>query len=99
MPQETKDARLMARVSQRQKDLFQRAADYQGRTLTEFLLDAALEKAEKVIKNYEVIEMTEEDQRTFFEALRFPAEPTPALEDALKLHQELIGDPHSLAKS
>lgn len=90
MSQIVKDARLMARLSQKQKDLFQQAANYQGRTLTEFLLDAAQEKAERVIEQHEVIRLSEEDQKIFFAALLNPPPPNEALKKAFQLHKELI---------
>lgn len=88
----TKTDRIEARVSPRTKEILVKAAAIQGRTLSDFVVDALLEKAERVIEAHEVIVLTEEDRRVFFEALRNPPPPNAALRKAHQAHRELVGD-------
>jgi hypothetical protein len=46
----TRDERLEARISRDQKALFQRAAELQGRTLTDFVIAGVHEAAVRVIE-------------------------------------------------
>ena len=49
-----KAERLEARLSRQQKELIQHAADLAGRSLTDFILSASQEAANKVIREHEV---------------------------------------------
>jgi uncharacterized protein (DUF1778 family) len=71
--------RLEARVSSVQKDLAQRAADLQGRTLSEFVAASVREAAERAIREHEVITLTARESRAFVEALLAPPAPNPHL--------------------
>jgi uncharacterized protein (DUF1778 family) len=64
-----KASRLEARISSEQKELFQRAANFQGRTLTEFVIDSVREKAESVIQDQELITLSARDRKVFINAL------------------------------
>ena len=83
--------RLEARISRNQKELFQRAAQLQGRTLTDFVVSAAREAACRTIEKTEIIRLSIEDQRQIAEALLNPPEPTPALKKAFQRRRELLG--------
>jgi uncharacterized protein (DUF1778 family) len=51
----SKTHRLVARVSAMEKQVFQRAAALQGRTLSDFLITSAQEAAQQTIRDQEVI--------------------------------------------
>lgn len=87
---QAKDERLEARVSKVIKDKLKRAAALEGRSLTEFVVSAVLEKADHVIENHEFIVLGTRDRKVLFEALRNPPEPNDALRKAFKLNEELI---------
>jgi len=89
----TKTARLDARVSQEQKALIQRAADLQGRSLTDFIVASLQESAKRAIEEHETIVLNAEASRLFVEALLHPPKPNEALRDAARLHRKLIRDP------
>jgi len=76
--------RLEARVAAEQKALFQKAADLQGKTLTEFLIHSAQQEALKTVRDYEVITLGEEDRRIFIDAFLNPKLPNDALRSAAK---------------
>lgn len=85
-----KTARLEARITPDLQGLLKRAAELEGRTLTEFVVDAARRAAEQRIEQEQVIRLSLADQRAFAEAILDPAPPTPAFERALGRHRDLI---------
>ncbi|MDF3034651.1 MAG: hypothetical protein K0R76_1605 [Alphaproteobacteria bacterium] len=80
--------RLEARVAREQKSLFQKAADLQGKSLTEFLIDSAQQEAIKTIREYESIILGKEDQRVLMDALLNYKTPNKALRTAAKEYLE-----------
>ena len=67
--------RLEARVTAQQKALFQQAADIEGRSLTDFMLDNLQNAARKVIKEHNIIELSASDTKILVEALLKPPAP------------------------
>ena len=58
-----------ARIPLTVRDTIDRAAALQGRTRTDFLIEAALEKAERVIAEQTLIRLTLRDQELLAKAL------------------------------
>ena len=83
-------ARLEARLPEDVHSLLKRAADIQGRTLTDFVVTAARDEACRTIEEADIIRLSIEDQRRVADALQNPPEPTPALRRAFKRHRELF---------
>ena len=75
---ETPMSRIDARIPLSVRETIDRAAAMQGRTRTDFLIEAALEKAERVIAEQSIIRLAEALQNQ--EAL----EPTPFLKELTK---------------
>ncbi len=69
-----------------------RAAEIQGRTLTDFVAAAADEAACRAIEETEIIRPSIEGQRQFAEAILHPPAPTKAWRKAVKRHRELFGE-------
>ena len=67
-----------------------RAAQIQGRSVSDFVVAAAQAAAERTIEDTQIIRLSVEDQRAFVEAILNPPEPTPALRRAFRAHRELI---------
>jgi len=82
--------RLEARVSPDQKDFFQRAAELQGRTLTDFMIASLHEAAVRTIGDMQSIELNARESRAFAEALLNPREPAPRLKSAARRYMETI---------
>lgn len=74
--------RITARVSQHVQDVLELAASMVGSTLNQFVAQAALEKAEKVIENERIIRLSGDDAAWFFDLLDNPPPASPALVDA-----------------
>ena len=84
--------RLEARISAEQKDLFQRAASLQGRTLTEFVIDSVREKAESVVREQELITLSAMDRKIFVNALLAVPDPSKKLRNAAERYLKRKGD-------
>ena len=68
--------RLEARVTPDQKRLLKRAADAEGRTLTDFVVGSLVETATRVLRERELVVLSAKDREVFVRALLNP----PALE-------------------
>jgi uncharacterized protein (DUF1778 family) len=86
-------ARLEARLSPEALSVLKRAAEIQGRSVSDFVVAAAQEAAHRTIEETQIIRLSVEDQRLIAEALLNPPEPTPALRKAFETYKRLIGDP------
>lgn len=71
-----KNARLEARVTIEQKHLMERAASLRGQNLTEFMVAVLAEAATQIVKDRELIEITDRDRQVFAEALLNPVPPS-----------------------
>jgi uncharacterized protein (DUF1778 family) len=92
MKQETPStARLEARLPHEVMTRLKRAAEIQGRTLTDFVVAAADEAACRAIQDNEVIRLSIEGQRQIAAAILDPPAPTSALKRAARRYRELFG--------
>lgn len=69
---ERKETRLVARTSQEIQEIIQRAADYSGATLSQFLIESAMEKARTVIERTETLHLSMAGADALFAALENP---------------------------
>jgi uncharacterized protein (DUF1778 family) len=74
--------RITARVSQPVAAKLQVAADLTGATLNQFLVQAAVEKADRIIENERTILFSREDAALFLQLLDDPGQPNEALTKA-----------------
>ena len=77
-------ARIEARISPEQKETFERAAEMEGVTLTDFAVSSMQRAAVQVFQDHAMITLSNRDQRAFVEALMNPPEPNDALRAAAK---------------
>ena len=90
MPSATSTARLEARISSELHAMLKRAAEIQGRTMTDFVVAAVQEAAQRAIEQAEVIRLSQADSQRFAEALLSPPPPTPALARAFQRRRRLV---------
>ncbi len=83
--------RLEARISADQKTLFQRAAELQGRSLTDFVLHSAHEAAMRTIEETQLIRLNAQDSRIFAQALINPRKPSEKLRAAAQRYMDRFG--------
>lgn len=84
-------ARLEARINPELHALIKRAAQLQGRTLTDFVVSAVQDAAQRAIEQAEIIRLSLTDQECFARALLAPPEPAPALKRAFARRRQLVG--------
>ena len=76
-------ARFDARLSRRQKELFERAARIKGfKSLSEFVIYTTQEAAMMIIEKNNAILVSEKDKQVFFKAIANPPKPNKALTEA-----------------
>jgi uncharacterized protein (DUF1778 family) len=71
--------------------MLKHASELQGRTMTDFVVSAVQDAAQRAIEQAEVIRLSMADQERFAQALLSPPEPTPALKRAFARHRKLVG--------
>ena len=85
-------ARLEARLPANVHSMLKRAADLEGRSLTDFVVSAARAAAQRSIENAELLRLSAVDQAAFVNALIKPAKPNAALKRAFARQRRLIAD-------
>jgi uncharacterized protein (DUF1778 family) len=70
--------------------MLKRAAEIQGRTITDFVVSAVQLAAQEAIETAEVIRLSLADQECFSQALLSPPRPKPALKRAFARRRKLI---------
>lgn len=79
----TKEERLQIRVDPARKRMLQGAADAADQSLSAFILAAASRRAEAVLADSRVVELSPDAARAFSEALNSPARVNERLAEAL----------------
>ena len=84
-------ARLEARLPADIYALLKRAAEIEGRTLSDFVVSAAREAASRTIQESGILRLSVEDQKLFANAILNPPAPNAALKRIAKRHRNLFG--------
>ncbi len=88
----TRSSRLEARITPDSLDVIRRAAEIQGRSVSDFVVAAVQEAAHRTIDETQLIRLSISDQRAFVEALLNPPPLAPAMERARDAHARLIAE-------
>jgi uncharacterized protein (DUF1778 family) len=83
--------RLEARISKAQKELFVRAADLQGRSLTDFVIASAQAAAVETVRTHDALHLSDRDRHAFVSAVLAPPAPSEALQRAVKRYRRRAG--------
>ncbi|MBS0276368.1 MAG: DUF1778 domain-containing protein [Proteobacteria bacterium] len=86
----TRSARIEARISPEALSIVRRAAEIQGRSISDFVVAAAQDAAERTVWQTEIIRLSVKHQEQFYGALRNPKPPNAALKRAFAKHRKLI---------
>ena len=89
--QKAKPFRFDARLDEDQKTLIQRAADLEGRTMTDFVLHSAEAAAERTIQERVMLILSVRETEAFVNAVLNPAEPGSVLRAAAQAYKNNIG--------
>lgn len=82
--------RLGFRVDARTKDLVERAAVLERRSLTDYCLAALTEAAEQTIARHDALVLSERDREVFFDTLINPPKLGARLKRAFKVERRRI---------
>jgi uncharacterized protein (DUF1778 family) len=86
-----KISRFDTKLPQDQKEKFEYAASIGGyRTLTDFLISSAQQKANEIIRQHESFLANENDRKVFFDAFTNPPKPGKNLLKAAKKFKSLV---------
>lgn len=93
MSQESpRTARIEARIAPDALAVVKRAAELQGRSVSDFVVAAAQDAAHRAIEETQVIRLSIEDQRRFVDLLLNPPPLNEAAKRAQEAHTRLIVD-------
>ncbi|MCA1393232.1 DUF1778 domain-containing protein [Bradyrhizobium sp. IC3123] len=87
----TRGERLEARVTAEQKNLIERAAALQGRTVTDFVLTSVQDAARRAIEEHNQLVLSVHDSEAFVEALLNPRPVNDRLRDTVRRYREKTG--------
>lgn len=83
----SRTARIEARISPEALDIVRRAAELQGRSVSDFVVVAAQEAAARAIQDTHVTRLSVADQTAFADAMLNPPAPNDALRKAAKSYR------------
>ncbi len=86
-------SRVEARIAPEALAVVRRAAEIQGRSLSDFIVAAALQDAHRTIDEAQIIRLSVDDQQRFSQALLNPPPLVPAMKRALQAHKRLVAEP------
>jgi uncharacterized protein (DUF1778 family) len=86
-----KGTRLVMRINPELRALIERAAELQGRKMSEFVTDALRRAAKRAIAEAAMLRLSLADQELFAETLLAPPNPTRALRRAFARRRQLVG--------
>jgi len=69
---QNKNERINLRVKSSAKRLIARAADFEGKSVSHFILTSALKRAEETVKEHQMMTLNTKNSRAFFDALAAP---------------------------
>ncbi|MES9904779.1 MAG: DUF1778 domain-containing protein [Sedimenticola sp.] len=87
---QTKDERINLRLKHSTKLMLERAASFEGQTISKFVLNSALARAEKTIQEHDIMSLNARDSKIFFNALAAPEEFNKKLTTALEEHDQHV---------
>jgi len=95
MPQaDTNDHRITARTSPAVRERLESAAALSGATLNQFVVQAALKEANKILEEERVIVLSERDADIVFGLLENPPTPNVRLQEAAMKHKAFLREAH-----
>ena len=88
----TRSQRLEARIAPETLAVVKRAAEIQGRSVSDFVVAAAQDAAQRTIEDAQIMRLSLAAQEKIAELLLSPPPAGPALERAFQAHRDLISE-------
>lgn len=82
--------RINLRLKSSAKVLIERAASFEGKTVSHFIVTSALDRAEKTVQAHEMMTLNGKNSRSFFDALSAPVDFNNGLIEALEEHDRRV---------
>jgi uncharacterized protein (DUF1778 family) len=86
----TRSSRLGFRVDAETKQLVERAAALEKRSITDFCLTALTQVTRETISRHESLDLSERDREVFFDALVHPPQPHERLKRAFEAAEQVL---------
>ena len=90
-PRPAKTFRFDARLNEEQKLIIQRAADLEGRSMTDFVIHSAQQAAQRTIEDRTILVLSARDAEMVVDAILNPREPGPVMRKAAQEYLEKMG--------
>ncbi|MEX1198787.1 MAG: DUF1778 domain-containing protein [Pseudohongiellaceae bacterium] len=87
---DTKQDRINLRLKHSAKQVLERAASYEGKTVSHYILTSAMARAEKTIHEHEVMSLNARNAEAFFNALSKPVRFNEKLAAAFEEHDRRV---------
>jgi uncharacterized protein (DUF1778 family) len=92
VPTCSRSARVVVSMAPDTLAVVRRAAELQGRSISDFVAAAAMKEAHRTIEEAQIIRLSVSDQQRFVELLLNPPPLAPAMKLALKARKRPIAD-------
>lgn len=87
----TRGERLEARITAEQKILIQRAAELEGRSVTDYVIASVQDAARRTVEAHETIVLSAADSRAFVDALLDPPHVNARLRESVRRYRSITG--------
>ena len=87
----TRGERLEARITADQKALIQRAADLEGRSVTDYVVSSVQDAARRTVEAHDLMVLGAAESRAFVDALLDPPPIGDRLRDSVRRHRAMTG--------
>ena len=87
----TRGERLEARITADQKALIQRAAELEGRSVTDYVVSSVQDAARRTVEAHDVMVLSAAQSRAFVDALLDPPPVSERLRDSVRRHRAAMG--------
>jgi uncharacterized protein (DUF1778 family) len=87
----TRGERLEARITADQKALIQRAAELEGRSVTDYVVSSVQDAAKRTVEAHDLVVLSAAESRAFVDALLDPSPINDRLRDSVRRHRTTTG--------
>lgn len=87
----TRGERLEARITADQKALIQRAAELEGRSVTDYVVSSVQDAAKRTVEAHDLMVLSAAASRAFVDALLDPPPVNDRLQDSVRRHRAITG--------
>ena len=87
---EQEKTRITARVPREMRKALEQAAQIQGATLNQFVVQSAFEEAQRILERETVIRLSQRDAQKVFSLLERSPKPNKQLKQAVEAYRKLV---------